>query len=95
MPSTQAPWSVYLLRCSDGSIYTGISKNVIERVCKHNEGKGAKYTASRCPVTLIYQEQHPDWTSATKREIEIKRWTKKRKEKLVDSGVGQTSPEIE
>jgi len=69
-----------MVRCNDGSIYTGISNAVEDRIREHNSGEGAKYTASRSPVTLIFQEKHPDKSSAFKREIQIKRWSKKRKE---------------
>src|SRR4030067_591725 len=61
-------WCLYLLRCADGSIYTGISNDVDARVREHNQGKGAKYTAQRRPVFLIYQEQHPDQSSVRRRE---------------------------
>jgi len=76
----KSAWFVYMLRCKDGSIYTGITNDVKDRVREHNTGQGAKYTASRSPVTLIFQEKHPDKSSAFKREIQIKRWSKKRKE---------------
>jgi putative endonuclease len=75
-------WYLYLLRCADGSIYTGISNDVDARVREHNQGKGAKYTAQRRPVFLIYQEQHPDQSSVRRREEQIKRWGKKKKENL-------------
>jgi len=75
-------WSVYLVRCRDGSIYTGISIDVEHRVEKHNQGSGAKYTAPRRPVELIYQERCLNFSSASRREIEIKRWSRKRKEGL-------------
>lgn len=79
------PWHVYLLRCADGSLYTGISDNVAARLIKHNAGRGARYTASRTPVTLLYQEKLPDRAAAMRRELEIKRWSKARKEKLAAS----------
>ena len=83
MGQSEKPWSVYLVRCCDGSIYTGITDNVGARIQKHNEGKGAKYTAQRRPVVLIYSEIYLDQSSARKREIQLKGWTKKKKEKLV------------
>jgi len=86
MTDTPTLWSVYLLRCADGSIYTGISKDVSARVEKHNQGKGAAYTAQRRPVALIYQEPHPDQGSALRREGQIKRWRKRQKEALASSG---------
>ncbi|MGH7273041.1 MAG: GIY-YIG nuclease family protein [Nitrospiria bacterium] len=76
------PWYVYMVRCKDGTIYTGISNEVEDRINKHNSGQGAKYTASRSPVTLIFQEKHRDRVSAMKREIRIKTWSRGRKEAL-------------
>ncbi len=70
------PWCLYLLRCADNSIYTGISINVEARVKKHNLGKGASFTSGRRPVSLIYQEEHPDQSSARRREEQIKNWGK-------------------
>jgi pyrroline-5-carboxylate reductase len=75
-------WFVYLVRCSDGTIYTGITKSVSERIDTHNAGKGAAYTAQRGPVSLLYQESHPDQGSALRREAEIKKWRKGKKEEL-------------
>lgn len=83
MGQTTQPWFVYLIRCSDGSIYTGITKTVPERIASHNAGKGAAYTAPRLPVSLLYQEQHPDRGSALRREAEIKKWRKEKKEEFV------------
>jgi len=83
MGQTEKPWFVYLVRCSDGSIYTGISKTVTKRIATHNAGKGATYTAQRRPVSLLYQESHPDQGSALRREAQIKKWRKGRKEALV------------
>lgn len=72
-------WSVYLVRCSDGSLYAGLSTDVVSRVAKHNSGKGAKYTRSRRPVALVYEEHLKSATSARKREAEIKSWPRSRK----------------
>jgi putative endonuclease len=82
MAITSKPWYVYLVRCCDGSIYTGISDDVEARIRKHNSGKGAKYTAQRRPVSLLYSELHPDQGTAMKRESQVKRWRKDRKERL-------------
>lgn len=76
------PWFVYMLRCSDGSLYTGITKNVLERLKAHNAGNGAKYTRGRKPVTLLFQEKHPHLSSARRREEEIKKLERRNKEKL-------------
>ena len=74
------PWFVYILLCSDGTLYCGITNNIDKRVSKHNSKKGAKYTRSRTPVTLVYQEEHVDKSSALKREYQIKQL--KREDKL-------------
>lgn len=76
-------WSVYIVQCRDGSLYTGIAKDVQERIRKHNHGTGAKYTATRRPVTLVWQEAHADASAALKREIEIKSWRREDKQKLI------------
>jgi len=76
---------VYVVRCADGTLYTGWTNDLDQRIKTHNEGKGAKYTRSRLPVTLVYQEPY-DYKKrlALKREIEIKKLTKAQKEKLID-----------
>ena len=79
-------WFVYMVRCKDGSIYTGITNDVKDRVKEHNSGQGAKYTVSRRPVHLVFQEEHPDKSSAFKREIQIKNWSRVRKEALSKTG---------
>jgi putative endonuclease len=74
-------WSVYILRCEDGSLYTGASNDVAKRLAKHAAGKGAAYTRSRLPVTLVFQEPAPDKGAALRREAQIKRLS--RQEKLL------------
>jgi putative endonuclease len=80
---TEQPWHVYMVRCSDGSLYTGVAKDVNARVDRHNEGKGAKYTRSRRPVRLIYSELVEDRGAALKRELEIKSMSSVSKWQLV------------
>ena len=77
-------WCVYILKCSDGSLYTGISNSLSERINTHNSGKGAKYTKSRLPVTLVYKEYTSDKSRSLKREIEIKKLTRSRKIELIN-----------
>jgi putative endonuclease len=77
------PWHVYIIRCRDGNLYTGITNNLDRRLKDHNRGKGCKYTAYRHPVNLVYSESLPDRSSATKREAQIKGWTRLEKEKLI------------
>ena len=74
-------WYVYILRCGDGTLYTGATDDVQRRLEAHCAGKGAKYTRGRGPLELVYQEAHPDKSSAFRREYQIKRMT--RAEKLV------------
>ena len=73
----------YMLRCRDHSLYTGYTDKVEERVMVHNEGKGAKYTRGRLPVVLVYCEEFSTKSLAMKRECEIKKLPKFKKEELV------------
>ena len=75
----ESPWHVYLVRCGDGSLYTGITKEVNRRLKQHNAGTASRYTRSRRPVKLVYQENHPDQSSALKREAAIKAMTRQEK----------------
>ncbi|MCP4288347.1 MAG: GIY-YIG nuclease family protein [Gammaproteobacteria bacterium] len=89
MSDEQTGWCVYILECGDRSLYTGIARDPTARLIQHNSGKGAKYTRSHLPVALVYQE----WTSthgdALRREAEIKRLSRREKQKLIAS-VGLT-----
>jgi len=76
-------WFVYIVRCSDGSLYTGIAVDVEARIKKHNEGLGAKYTKPRRPVKLLYQEEHGNQSEATKREYAIKKLSRDQKLRLI------------
>lgn len=78
-------WAVYILECSDGSFYTGMSNNVEARINTHNASKGAKYTKSRLPVTLVFQENTFTKSESLRREIEIKKLTRKKKMELIDA----------
>jgi len=75
-------WCVYLLRCSDGSLYCGVTTDLAARIAKHNEGQGAKYTRSRLPVRLAYAEVAKSRSEALRREHEIKGLSKREKEAL-------------
>lgn len=75
---------VYILRCADGTLYTGWTSDLMQRVKAHNSGHGAKYTRSRTPVTLVYSEEAPDKPAALKREYAIKQLTREQKEKLIE-----------
>ena len=76
-------WYLYILRCGDGTLYTGITTDVEKRLEQHRAGKGAKYTRGRGPLTLAYQEQCADHSDALKREIAVKKLTRPQKEKLI------------
>ncbi len=74
---------VYMLQCSDNTLYTGCTNDLERRVQTHNEGKGAKYTRSRRPVELVYHEIQPDRSAALRREAEMKRLSRKEKLALI------------
>ena len=69
---SMARWFVYILRCGDGSLYTGISTDVDQRVATHNAGRGARYTRPRLPVTVVHVERKRSRSTALKREAAIK-----------------------
>ena len=75
---------VYLLRCADGTLYTGYTDDPVRRTKIHNAGKGAKYTRARLPVELVYQEACADKSAALRREYEIKQLTRVQKLKLIE-----------
>jgi putative endonuclease len=75
-------WTVYLVRCADGSFYTGITTDPVRRVTQHNAGAGAAYTRSRLPVVLVYLEPAADRSGALRREYAIRRLSRRKKEEL-------------
>ena len=84
---------VYLLRCSDDTLYTGCTNDLDRRLAAHNAGKGAKYTRSRRPVALVYWEQAADRSGALRRERAIKRLTRKQKLELIQNAPA-SAPEL-
>tara|TARA_B000000609_G_C24166224_1_gene347094 strand:+ start:1407 stop:1667 length:261 start_codon:yes stop_codon:yes gene_type:complete len=78
-------WCVYIVKCSDGTFYTGVSNNLKARIKKHNSGEGAKYTQSRRPVELVYKEKSLDRSRSLKREIEIKKLKRSEKLELINT----------
>lgn len=76
-------WYAYIAECSDGTLYAGIATDVERRMAEHNAGTGAKYTRSRTPVACVWSEEHPDRSSASKREYELKRMSRAQKERLI------------
>ena len=79
-------WKLYILRCADGSLYTGITTDLEKRIHAHNSGKGAKYTRSRLPVQLVYWEECPTKEAAMSREWQVKHLTREEKLKLIQGG---------
>lgn len=79
-------WTVYILRCGDGTLYTGCTNDLPRRLKAHQSGKGAKYTRSRPPVALAYQEPAEDKSAALRRETAIKGLTRREKLALIERG---------
>ena len=75
-------WYVYILRCGDGSLYTGYTNDIPRRLARHQSGRGAKYTRGRGPLEVVYREECPDRSAALRREAEIKRLSRREKEAL-------------
>ena len=82
-------WSVYILRCADGSLYTGVTNDLERRISQHNAGRGARYTRGRGPVTLAFSEPQPTHGAALQRELAIKKFSRAEKEALIRA---ETSP---
>lgn len=76
-------WYLYILKCRDGTLYTGIATDVQKRLEMHRSGKGAKYTRGRGPLELVYSEECENHSQALKRECEVKKLTKERKQQLI------------
>ena len=83
--ATNTTWFVYIAECCDGTLYTGVAKDVTARLRQHNSGAGARYTRSRLPLTLLYTECSGDQGSALRREAQIKRLPRRKKLDLIAS----------
>lgn len=79
-------WQLYILRCGDGTLYTGITDDLPRRLQAHRSGKGAKYTRGRGPLELVYREDCPDKSSALRREIAVKKLSRQEKLSLIGEG---------
>ena len=77
-------WYVYILRCGDNTLYTGIAADVDKRLAVHQSGKGAKYTRGRGPLTVVYREKCDDKSAALRREREVKALSRKEKLALIE-----------
>lgn len=82
----ERPWQLYLLRCGDGTLYTGIALDAQKRLLAHQKGRGAKYTRGRGPLKLVYTEACANHSEALKRELEVKAMTREEKEALIETG---------
>ena len=76
-------WYLYILRCTDNTLYTGITTDVARRLEAHRSGKGAKYTRGRAPLELVYQQACGTHSDALKRELEIKAMSRKQKDEMI------------
>lgn len=85
VPAPTDEWCVYILECADGSLYTGIARDLEARIATHNAGSGGKYTRSRLPVRLVYCEAARDRATASQREYSIKQLTRLQKQRLLDA----------
>ena len=81
-------WTVYILRCGDGTLYTGCTNDLPRRLEAHRSGRGAKYTRSRLPVELVYREETADKSAALRREAAIKRLDRRKKLALIGEQEG-------
>ena len=79
-------WCVYILKCKDGTLYTGSTDDFEKRLAAHRSGKGAKYTRGRAPLTPVYLEPCEDHSSACKREYAVKQLTRQQKLALIEAG---------
>ncbi|MGB3341691.1 MAG: GIY-YIG nuclease family protein [bacterium] len=81
----ESMWYVYIIECSDNTLYVGVTLDIERRLKEHNSGKGGRYTRARMPVNLIYNESYNSKSKALKREIQIKGWTKRKKIALIQN----------
>lgn len=83
-------WYLYILECADSSFYTGITVDLKQRLEKHNQGIGARFTRGRRPVKIVYHEKQPDRASASRRELEVKKLTREKKMLLIKNKFTKT-----
>mgnify|MGYP000561645563 CR=1 FL=1 len=82
----KSAWHVYLVECAYGTLYTGITTDLVRRIGEHNDSlKGARYTRAKRPVSLVYSEQVPDRSTASKREYQVKHLSREEKLLLIQS----------
>ena len=88
-------WYLYILRCKDNTLYTGITTDVFRRLEAHRSGKGAKYTRGRAPLELVYQEPAADRSAALRREAAIKKLRRQEKLRLIEQATESLNSEEE
>ncbi len=85
-------WWMYVVECSDGTLYTGVTKDIDRRVHEHNNTKrGAKYTRSRRPVTVVYRKPYSDWSEVLREEYKFKNLTRREKLRIIEEQTKQRS----
>lgn len=82
-------WYLYIVKCSDDTLYTGITTDITRRIKTHNKSRGSKYVRTRLPVELVYSETLNSQTEAIKREIFVKTWSRERKLKLISTHISE------
>ncbi|MBI4355675.1 MAG: GIY-YIG nuclease family protein [Candidatus Omnitrophica bacterium] len=82
------PWFVYILRCGNGDLYTGVTNHLARRLAEHQSKKGGRFTAAHQPVELVYHEQAKDRSAALRREQQVQGWSRRNKLALVASDKG-------
>lgn len=85
-PHINLMYFVYIIECSDKSLYTGVTNDLQRRFDQHKNGKGGHYTSSKKVIRIVYTEEHSDRSSALKREVQIKGWTRQKKLNLIQFG---------
>jgi predicted GIY-YIG superfamily endonuclease len=85
---------VYILRCGDGSLYTGIAKDLARRLAQHRAGRASRYTRARLPVDLVWSREVESWSAALREELRIKSLPRNRKEALLDPHGESCPPEL-
>jgi putative endonuclease len=83
LPKKSSSWTVYIVRCANGSLYTGITNNLGGRIADHNAGRGAKYTAAFGPVELVWKTRKKDRSAASILEAAIKKLSRREKDSLI------------
>ncbi|HLD60878.1 MAG TPA: GIY-YIG nuclease family protein [Patescibacteria group bacterium] len=76
-------WYFYIARCIDDSLYIGVTTNTAERIIRHNAGEGAQWFRQHGPGKIVYTESYPDYLTAHRRELQVKKWSRRKKENLI------------